>query len=135
MQLQQRLKVIIAMTSLQKKWLSVSFSHYGSLYYAGDAQSSAGSHYAKDGMAVKHSGFDIGPATGRDWFDADRLSLDIERGPCTTVCVTIFFSQALTFVGPSLTPYLQAIGTREMKAIQSLKLPKQIALFCGPKLY
>ncbi|CAI7641051.1 unnamed protein product [Penicillium discolor] len=118
MQLQQRLKVIIAMTSLQKKWLSVSFSHYGSLYYAGDAQSSAGSQYVKDGMAVKQSGFDIGPATGRDWFDADRLSLDIERGPW-----------------PSLTPYLQAIGTREMKAIQSLKPPKQVALFCGPKLY
>ncbi|OQE01958.1 hypothetical protein PENSOL_c003G07293 [Penicillium solitum] len=117
MQLQQRLKVIIAMT-MQKKWLSVSFSHYGSLYYAGYAQSSAGSHYVKDGMAVKHSGFDIGRATGRDWFDADRLSLDIERGPW-----------------PSLTQYLQAIGTREMKAIQSLKPPKQIALFCGPKLY
>ncbi|KAF4761851.1 hypothetical protein HAV15_006931 [Penicillium sp. str.  len=80
MQLHQRLKVIIAMT-MQKKWLSVSFSHYGSLYYAGYAQSSAGSHYVKDGMAVKHSRFDIGRATGRDWFDADRLSLDIERGP------------------------------------------------------
>ncbi|GLI77600.1 hypothetical protein PoHVEF18_005891 [Penicillium ochrochloron] len=31
--------------------------------------------------------------------------------------------------------YLQAVGTREAKAIQSLKPPKQIALFCGPKLY
>lgn len=39
------------------------------------------------------------------------------------------------FVGASLAQYLQAIGTRETKAIQSLKPPKQIALFCGPKLY
>lgn len=45
------------------------------------------------------------------------------------------FAQLLAFVGASLTQYLQAIGTREMKAIQSLKLPKLIALFYGPKLY
>lgn len=38
-------------------------------------------------------------------------------------------------VGASITQYLQAVGTRETKAIQSLKPPKQIALFCGPKLY
>lgn len=31
--------------------------------------------------------------------------------------------------------YLQAVGTREMQAIRALKPPKQIALFCGPKLY
>ena len=39
------------------------------------------------------------------------------------------------FAGASLPQYLQAVGTRETKAIQSLKPPKQIALFCGPKLY
>ncbi|KAJ5941879.1 phosphotransferase enzyme family protein [Penicillium verrucosum] len=118
MQLQQRLKVILAMTGLQKQWLSVSFSHYGSLYYAGDLQSPQGNHYVKDGMVIKDSEFAIGPATGRDWFDAGRSSLDIERGPWV-----------------SLTQYLQAVGTREIKAIQYLKPPKQIALFCGPKLY
>jgi hypothetical protein len=39
------------------------------------------------------------------------------------------------FTGSSLTQYLQAVGMREAKAIQSLKPPKQIVLFCGPKLY
>jgi hypothetical protein len=39
------------------------------------------------------------------------------------------------FAGASLTQYLQGVGRRETKAIQSLKPPKQIALFCGPKLY
>ncbi|KAJ5971652.1 uncharacterized protein N7479_001570 [Penicillium vulpinum] len=63
LQLPQRLKVILAMTSLQKKWLSVSFSHYGSLYYAGDVQSFSSNHYVKDGIAVKSSEFAIGPAT------------------------------------------------------------------------
>lgn len=52
-----------------------------------------------------------------------------------SVCNYLLLAGANEFVGPSLTQYLQAIGTREMKAIQSLKPPKQIALFCGPKLY
>ncbi|OOF96589.1 hypothetical protein ASPCADRAFT_4630 [Aspergillus carbonarius ITEM 5010] len=118
LKLPQKLQVLLAMTRLQKQWLSVSFSHYGSLYYARDVQPPAGSHYVKDGKAVNDSEFTIGPATGRDWFDAGRSLLDTERGPWT-----------------SLKQYLQAVGARETKAIQSLSPPKQIALFCGPKLY
>jgi Phosphotransferase enzyme family len=34
-----------------------------------------------------------------------------------------------------LKQYLQAVGARETQATQSLQPPKQIALFCGPKLY
>ncbi|QKX62237.1 uncharacterized protein TRUGW13939_09396 [Talaromyces rugulosus] len=119
MKLPQKLQVLLAMTRLQKQWLSISFSHYGSLYYAGDVQpATVGSHYVKDGKAVKDSEFAIGPTTGRDWFDGGRSILDTERGPWA-----------------SLTEYLQAVGTREMKATQTLKPPKQMALFCGPKLY
>ncbi|KAL4785991.1 kinase-like domain-containing protein [Aspergillus varians] len=118
MTLPQKLQVLLAITRLQKRWLSVSFSHYGSLYYAGDVQSPTGYHYVNDGKAVKDSEFAIGPATGRDWFDAGRSGLDIERGPWD-----------------SLQQYLQSVGARETKAINSLNAPKQIALFCGPKLY
>lgn len=84
MELSEKLKVLLAVTSLQKRWLSVSFSHYGSLYYARDVKSRTGTHYIKDGEAVKNSEFVIGQATGRDWFDAGRSILDIERGPCTS---------------------------------------------------
>ena len=72
LKLPQKLQVLLAMLRLQKKWLSVSFSHYGSLYYAKDIQASPpeDTHYIKNG-----------------------------------------------------------------KAIQSLHPPKQLALFCGPKLY
>lgn len=38
-------------------------------------------------------------------------------------------------VGASLAQYLQDVGTWETEAIQSLKPPKQIALFCGTRLY
>ena len=83
MTLPQKLQVLLAMTRLQKQWLSVSFSHYGSLYYTGDARPLAGNHYLKDGKAVSDSEFVIGPAMGRDWCDAGRSILDVDKGPCT----------------------------------------------------
>jgi hypothetical protein len=83
MELTQKLQLLLAVTSLQKNWLSVSFSHYGSLYYAGDIQKLAGSQYVKDGEVVKDSRFAVGPASGHDWVDADRSTLDTEKGPCT----------------------------------------------------
>ncbi|KAH9864621.1 hypothetical protein J1614_010556 [Plenodomus biglobosus] len=118
MTLTQKLQLLLALTNLQKKWLRVSFSHYGSLYYTGDVQPPVGNHYVEDGKAIQDSKFGIGPATGRDWIDAGRSNLDIERGPWA-----------------SLMQYLQAVATRETHAVHSLKPPKQIALFCGPKLY
>ena len=83
MALSQKLQVLLAITRLQKQWLSVSFSHYGSLYYVGDAQPSPDNHYVKDGKAVHDSKFTIGQAVSRDWVDAGRASLNINRGPCT----------------------------------------------------
>ncbi|PWY70131.1 phosphotransferase enzyme family protein [Aspergillus eucalypticola CBS 122712] len=114
LKLPQKLQVLLAMIRLQKKWLSVSFSHYGSLYYAKDIQASPpeDTHYIKNGKAIKDPQFAIGPTTGRDWCDASRSLLGIDRGP-----------------------FMQAVGTRETKAIQSLHPSKQLALFCGPKLY
>ncbi|RMZ72435.1 phosphotransferase enzyme family [Pyrenophora seminiperda CCB06] len=118
--LPQKLHVLLALVQIQKRWLSISFSHYGGLYYAKDIPSSCeASHYVQDGVVVKDSEFVVGPATGRDWYDAGRAGLDIERGPWS-----------------ELSQYLRSIGERETKAIQMLgDPPKQIALFCGPKLY
>ena len=36
MALTQKLKVLLAMVQIQKRWLRVFFSHYGGLYYAND---------------------------------------------------------------------------------------------------
>lgn len=82
MELPQKLQVLLALTRLQKHWLSVSFSHYGSLYYVGDAQSAAGNNYIQDDKLVQDSAFAIGPTTGRDWVDGGRSSLGTENGPC-----------------------------------------------------
>ena len=82
MALPQKLQVLLALTRLQKQWLGISLSHYGGLYYAKDILPRTGYHYVKNGNAVTDSVFAVGPATGRDWFDAGRSTLNIERGPC-----------------------------------------------------
>lgn len=90
MKLTQKLQLLVNLTSLQKRWLSISFSHYGSLYHTGDVQPSVGNHYVKDGKVVKDPKFSMGPATGRDWVDAGRSTLDTDRGPCKSGLVYIF---------------------------------------------
>ncbi|KAF2683513.1 hypothetical protein K458DRAFT_478381 [Lentithecium fluviatile CBS 122367] len=102
----------------QKQWLSVSFSHYGSLYYARDVQPLTGNHYIKDGKVAQDSKVAIGPACSRDWVDGGRSNLDIDKRPWV-----------------SFTQYLQTTGAREAKTVQTSRLTKQIALFCGPSLY
>lgn len=85
LKLPQRFQVLLALTKLQMKWLGVSFSHYGSLYYMGDVPSPARSWYSKGGKTLENARFMIGPATGRDWVDAGRSTLDVERGPCMLI--------------------------------------------------
>lgn len=93
MTLPQKLQVLLALTRLQQQWLSVSFSHYGSLYYTGDVRPLEDTYFVKDGKAVRDSEFVIGPATSRDWCDAGRSMLDIERGPCTLWSVPLSYSR------------------------------------------
>ncbi|KAJ5493265.1 hypothetical protein N7539_002011 [Penicillium diatomitis] len=55
LKLPQKLQVLLAMMRLQKQWLSVSFSHHGSLDYTGDVQQLADIDYVKDGKAIRDS--------------------------------------------------------------------------------
>lgn len=82
MNLSQKLQILLAMTSFQNRWLGVTFSHYGSLYYAEDVQPPERFYYVENKNTIKDSRFTVGPITGRDWCDADRLCLNIDRGPC-----------------------------------------------------
>lgn len=64
----------------------------------------------------------------------------ISRGGrvCDILPISCAFSCAASDqyqTGASPKDYLWAVGTREQKAVQCLKPAKQIALFCGPKLY
>ena len=114
MKLTQKLQLLVDLTGLQKRWLSVRFSHYGSLYYTGDVQPPIGNHYVKDGKVVKDSKFSMGPATGRDWIDAGRSNLEIDRGPCTLGLMT-FFVQLLTSQKGYLSRSICTLSERERR--------------------
>ncbi|KAL4976881.1 kinase-like domain-containing protein [Aspergillus desertorum] len=123
MKLPQKLQVLLAMTRFEKQWLSVSFSHYGSLYYTEDVQPLRGNHSLP--LARLQAGIGV---TQADQIWTSRKG-HVRYGSLCSCLV------ANKFTGASLTQYLQAVGTREVKAIQSLEPPKSTALFCGPKLY
>jgi hypothetical protein len=123
MKLTQKLQVLLAMTHLQKQWLSVSFSHYGSLYYKGDVQQSADNYFIKDGKAIRDSEFAIGPATGRDWCDAGRSILDIDKGPCTFV-VSAMVIQLLIISQGLLSPSICEQSGRERGKQSGLSNPQ-----------
>lgn len=122
MKLPQKLQVILAMTYLQEQWPTVSFSHYGSFILC--------RRCAVTSRRPQHQGWQ----GCSDMAGCQLINFEY-RERAMYIKVHPIFAQLLAFVGASLTQYLQAIGTREMKAIQSLKLPKQIALLYGPKLY
>ena len=86
MEIQDRLTVVKAIARYQKSWTSCSFHNFGSLYYAGDLGMDKDTQkplYTDcHGNAVKNSRFVIGPSTGRDFSDDDRMSIELDRGPC-----------------------------------------------------
>ena len=85
LELEDRLKVVKQILHYQKKWTSISFKQFGSLYFANDV----GKQNSKDplcfddrGIVIKNSKFAVGPSTGREYYDAGRASVDYDRGPC-----------------------------------------------------
>lgn len=85
LKLTDKLEIVTQLSRFQKQWLSARFANIGSLYYTKDVEeSSATGHLYTDinGQEVKDERFVIGPATGRDWNDEGRSSLNCDRGPC-----------------------------------------------------
>ncbi|KAK3365341.1 hypothetical protein B0T24DRAFT_537194 [Lasiosphaeria ovina] len=114
MSVSEKLKVLMQVLSYYKSWLAFSFPGYGSLYYKSDGgPSSLAVHIPGGGPPSER--FAIGPATGRDWYDAGRSSLECDRGPWT-----------------SALAYRTAIAARERAAVERLPPARQMLLITGP---
>ena len=85
MKLRQKLQILLTMTRYQKRCLNVSFSHYGSLYYAKDLHNAQKSYYEENGKRINSSQYAIGPSISRNWADAGRSTLDLYRGSCKLI--------------------------------------------------
>lgn len=81
----KRLGVVQSLWQHQKRWLSVSFSEYGSLCYASNPPNSGSDTaklYNENSQELDFKGFEIGPVTGRDWSSYGRYHIEFDRGPC-----------------------------------------------------
>lgn len=81
---ERQLEVVKGIAEYQKRWMSVSLSQCGNLYYSADLNGAPGTriYTSPSEPEVPDSRFTIGPSTGRDFVDYGRDSLDFDRGPC-----------------------------------------------------
>jgi len=69
----------------ERKLLDLSFTHYGSLYYKNDVPVPLRAPTLLEGLSPDdelNSKFCIGPIARRDFWEAEREHMDINRGPC-----------------------------------------------------
>jgi hypothetical protein len=88
MEIEDRLKIVKQVVRYQKKWSSISFNKFGSLYFACDLKKQESQdllYFDEHGMAMKNQRFAVGPSTGREYYDAGRASVIYDRGPCMGV--------------------------------------------------
>ncbi|KAL8710441.1 MAG: hypothetical protein Q9225_007290 [Loekoesia sp. 1 TL-2023] len=122
MEIEDRLEVVKKILRYQKKWASISFEQFGSLYFAHDL-GKQNSHdpfcFDEHGTAMKNRRFAVGPSTGREYYDAGRASVYYDRGPWDSV-----------------EDYLAAIGNREIICVEKIsRLPKSPITLRGPGTY
>ena len=80
-----KLDVLMQIARYHKSLTSISFSGYGSLYYAKDLEAPLDTPYLyvdEDGNQIKDARFAIGPSTGRNWFDYGKAAACFDKGPC-----------------------------------------------------
>ncbi|KAJ5226519.1 hypothetical protein N7468_007744 [Penicillium chermesinum] len=107
-----KLAIMREVVAIETKMLSVSFSHYGSIYFASDAIdgavpaqiTSVVSNDIKEQVSKK---FTIGPTVQRDFWKKERSTMNISRGPWS-----------------SPTEYASNVGWREVERIKKYAISK-----------
>ncbi|KAH6723680.1 kinase-like domain-containing protein [Leptodontidium sp. MPI-SDFR-AT-0119] len=120
MELHDKLKIVDDIVAIERKFLSLSFTRYGNLYFANDAF--PGCEKAEIIGEVPQSlkkevenRFVIGPVVDRGFWHRERASMGIDRGPWK-----------------SPQDYLKAIGQREIAWIGSHATQKPLGGLFAP---
>lgn len=112
MELTSKVQIVNEVIAVEKKLLSLSFTRYGNIYFAQNAF--AGCEKAELAGTVSRSQreevgarFVVGPVVDRDFWNKERATMNIDRGPWT-----------------SSQDYLKAIAKREISWISRYAKPK-----------
>lgn len=118
--------VVNALIGAEQKMLEARFGSYGSLYYKGDVPEAdrAPELYADDVVGARREDgsearFCIGPTANRNFYEDERATMDINRGPCAyppSPSPILFLRAILTepsILGSSPSEYLCALALKE----------------------
>lgn len=85
MNIKDRLAIVKTLAGFQKAWTSISFTKFGSLYYAKDLDGTIRKeplYIDAKGNSVTDGRFAIGPSMGRESYDNGRAAITFDKGPC-----------------------------------------------------
>ncbi|KAH7370626.1 kinase-like domain-containing protein [Rhexocercosporidium sp. MPI-PUGE-AT-0058] len=107
-----KMSIVKGLVEIEQKLLSVSFTRYGNIYFASDAFPGCEAAKVVGDISAEVKGdvekrFTIGPVVDRDFWNGERASMAIDRGPWE-----------------SPQDYLTAIARREIAWIRSFAVPK-----------
>lgn len=79
-----RWSITQAIAGYQEKWAKIPYEAYGSLYFSSDLDGGSGISQPSPGSANGESkqSYAIGPTNARDWYDDERFTIKLDRGPC-----------------------------------------------------
>ncbi|KAK2882676.1 hypothetical protein FQN49_000108 [Arthroderma sp. PD_2] len=86
MKLEDKLKIVDEIVGIEKKFLSASFTRYGYLYFAEDAfpgceKAQITGNVSESQKEITRDRFVIGPVACNDFWEQERASMNIDRGP------------------------------------------------------
>ncbi|KAH6638995.1 kinase-like domain-containing protein [Boeremia exigua] len=115
MEIGDKLKIVDDIVAIERKFTSISFTRYGSLYFASDAfpgceKLEIVGDLPQSLRNVMKNRFVIGPVVDRDFWHRERASMDIDRGPWNRA-----------------SDYLLAIGQREIAWIRKYAAHKPVS--------
>ncbi|KAI9699844.1 MAG: Phosphotransferase enzyme [Bogoriella megaspora] len=119
LELHTKLKIVDDIIAIEKKFLSLSFTRYGNLYFKRDAfrgcqKAEITGDLPQSLKKEVENVFVIGPVVDRDFWHRERATMDIDRGPCEQHYIRHTARVLLTFTGKRPRDYLQAVGQREI---------------------
>ncbi|KAJ6060042.1 hypothetical protein N7444_002974 [Penicillium canescens] len=108
----KKLSIMREIVTIESKMLAVSFSHFGSIYFAKDAVEGAVPALLTNGAPSElkervYRKFSIGPTVDRNFWKKERSSMQISRGPWRTA-----------------QEYALSVGLRELEWIKNFAVSK-----------
>jgi hypothetical protein len=81
----QKAEILKQVIEIEKKFTSIKFTKFGSLYYKRDLPQSSSTtplYIDGNGNAVHSAEFEMGPTNHRSFFDFGKGALDVDCEPC-----------------------------------------------------